>query len=36
VGTGKLIEVGVIHDGLRLFWEGAVLVGILLARSPAS
>jgi adenine/guanine/hypoxanthine permease len=30
VGTGKLIESGVIYDGLRLFGQGAVLVGILL------
>ncbi len=30
VGSGKLIEAGVIYDGLRLFGQGAVLVGILL------
>ena len=30
VGTGKLIESGVIYDGLKLLGQGAVLVGILL------
>ena len=30
VGTGKLIASGVIYDGLQLFGQGAVLVGILL------
>jgi AGZA family xanthine/uracil permease-like MFS transporter len=30
VGTGKLIEAGVIYDGLKLLGQGAVLVGILL------
>jgi AGZA family xanthine/uracil permease-like MFS transporter len=30
VGTGRLIEAGVIYDGLRLLGQGAVLVGILL------
>ena len=30
VGTDKLIASGVIYDGLQLFGQGAVLVGILL------
>jgi AGZA family xanthine/uracil permease-like MFS transporter len=30
VGTAKLIESGVIYDGLKLLGQGAVLVGILL------
>jgi AGZA family xanthine/uracil permease-like MFS transporter len=30
VGTSKLINAGVIYDGLKLFGQGAVLVGILL------